>query len=198
MPEILLILLETESHSYCSAIYIFYSQLVAVNSSNSSLRNCMEFYFDAFIEEKNEMLLSFLARSVEGHPNKKAWNYLDRKFASLVIGRNIIDSFTSQNSKCESNVGTSVRVLVEKSKQSPETAAVISYILQVRTDLENGSWRCWKDKDKLHSSDPCDETTFIKPLYIERVNKFQQLAGKMKKKIELWKRHSPPKKAKKS
>jgi hypothetical protein len=182
LPDILIILLECGCSGYSSAVYMFISQLTWYVTNKESMIELFSYYFDALIEEKNEILLSFLARAVQTHPNKRSCDHLDGKFKSLFSGSSYLRSF--RNSTDSKN---SPRVIGRKGVKSDCTAAIESYFEAEYISIVTSTWKYWKKGKKFLASDNRSCIDTITRIYSSKDSKLEVLKASVNRKIETWK-----------
>ncbi len=154
LPQILLILIECKCHSYTSAIFIFLSQINYWFKFHKEYYKHIRDHFDAFIEEKNEILLSFLSRSVVSDPLKYDHSHLANNYSFLSIAKNVISEFTDVD-RSQRLFGTE-RVIFSGDSQQSESLLILNFFLNSFNEIEAGSWnffpvqKIYKPQDPRH------------------------------------------------
>jgi hypothetical protein len=180
LPSVLLILLECKCHSYSSAIFVFLSQLNFLFENHREYYNHIQENFDAYVEEKNEILLSLLARSVISDPLKYDHEHLARNFSFLAIARKIINQFSDQDHP--GKVKGTEKMLFKKDIQSDEALSFRNTFQIKIEEIKQNKW-VFYTLQPLYRKNQNKEFTSTK-LFYEDVNKnLHHLALKIQRKL---------------
>lgn len=151
LSSILLILLECNCHTYTSAIFVFLSQLNFLYHRHNQYYVHIQNNFDAFIEEKNEILLSFLSRSVDSDPLKYDHNHLANNYCFLSVAKKVLSEFLHNDSN-EKEYGKE-RVVYEHDVTSEESNLVLQQFSLIFQQIELDNWKFFKPQKIYRKSD---------------------------------------------
>jgi hypothetical protein len=140
LPSILCFLIELKCPSYCSSVYIFLSQLNHIHEVHGNFYEHLRNNFDAFIEEKNEILLSFLAQSVVNHSNKFEVSHLAKQFIMLGASKTV---FQQIQDNCDTKSFGKEKVVYRRNELNPENIAIRSQLENIFIAIAAESWELY-------------------------------------------------------
>ncbi len=180
LPSILVLLLELKCNTYTSAIFVFLSQLNFLFHRHKEYYNHIQEHFDAFIEEKNEILLSFLSRSVISDPLKYDHIHLANNYTFLSVAKEVLSDFLNEDDK-EKEFGKE-RVIFEKNYSTKESELILLEFYRIFREIEEDSWSFYKPQ-KIYRKTDRKEFHHQHRYYSETQKKMTILALKMDKKF---------------
>jgi hypothetical protein len=182
LPDLMILNLQCKSWPYAKAIYLFLSQLNALSIYNEDYFKIIGTHFDAFLEEKNETMLSFLARSILSHTRKKDFTILDRKYKFLNIGAEFISNYSESYNLRES----SATIIVDYSKLGVDTKKIFDITIKILDEIDADTWKHYAKKQIYCRTDSRDNFT-ANSCIMESIDKnFMILEKKIDIKLKSW------------
>lgn len=175
LPAMLCFLIELKCPSYCNAVFIFLSQLNHIHEVHGNYYEHLQNNFDAFIEEKNEILLSFLAQSVANHSNKFEVSHLAKQFIMLGTSKTVFQKI--QDDHETRSIGKE-KIVYQKNLLNSENNAIKERLEEIFCSIESETWKLYPKNDSYREQTKIEHYD-MEPLFNNLPSKLESLRARV-------------------